>query len=114
MSSSFTVEWTETASSDLDRILDFIEQDRPMAALRVLANIERRAAALRTHPQRGRIVPELAALQMRSYRELVITPYRLLYRIAERMVYVLGVFDGRRNLEDLLLERILSEGSSPT
>ncbi len=52
-------------------------------------------------------------LHVRGYRELQIPPYRLLYRIELGRVLVLGVFDGRRNLEDVLLQRVfwsLTEG----
>lgn len=105
---SYEVEWSETASADLDAIVAFIQRDRPLAALRVLTRIESRAAALLSHPLRGRVVPELAALQIRTYRELLISPYRLMYRVTEERVLVLGVFDGRRNLEDILLARVLA------
>jgi toxin ParE1/3/4 len=44
---------------------------------------------------------------MRSWRELVVKPYRILYRVSSDTVTVLAVFDGRRDLEDLLLERLL-------
>jgi plasmid stabilization system protein ParE len=53
------------------------------------------------------VVPELARFQMRTWRELVIRPYRLVYRIEGDTVTVLAVFDARRDLEDLLLERLL-------
>ncbi len=52
--------------------------------------------------------PQLAALQIRLYRELQIPPYRLLCRVYEDLVVVLAVFDGRRDLEDVILERLLS------
>jgi hypothetical protein len=37
----------------------------------------------------------------------VIAPYRLVYRADADRVLVLGVFDSRRNLEDVLLSRLL-------
>ena len=58
-------------------------------------------------PKRGRIVPELAAVGVHGCRELLPSPWRIIYRISEDMVYVLAVVDGRRNLGDLLLERFL-------
>ena len=39
--------------------------------------------------------------------ELTIRPYRLVYRIEGDTVTVLAVFDARRDLEDLLFERLL-------
>jgi toxin ParE1/3/4 len=38
--------------------------------------------------------------------QLILSLWRIIYRIDESMVYVTAVFDSRRNLEDLLLERL--------
>jgi len=54
-----------------------------------------------------RSCPELSQFGMRAWRELVVRPYRIVYRIEGDSVTVLAVFDGRRDLEDLLLERLL-------
>jgi toxin ParE1/3/4 len=43
---------------------------------------------------------------MRTWRELVMRPYRMIYRMEGDTVTVLAVFDGRRDLGDLLLERL--------
>jgi toxin ParE1/3/4 len=40
------------------------------------------------------------------WRELVVRPYRIVYRIRKDIVMVGAVIDGRRDLEDLLLERL--------
>lgn len=104
---SFRVLWTETAARDLEDAVAFIAADSPGNARRVLARIKKRAAALETHPARGRVVPELAAFGFKTWRELIINPYRLLYRIEAERVFVLAVVDSRRDLEDLLLNRLV-------
>ena len=68
------------------------------------------AEGAKTKAARGRVVPELARLHIREYRELVVAPYRLVYRITPGEVLVLAVFDGRRNLEDALLDRLVRPG----
>jgi toxin ParE1/3/4 len=103
----FDVEWAQSAHSDLTAITEHIAVDNVDLALSVLEKLEKRAASLRTMPKRGRIVPELAAIGIHGYRELVHTPWRIVYRIAGRKVRVLAVVDSRRNLEDLLLQRLL-------
>ena len=45
-----------------------------------------------------------------AYRELLVDPYRLVYRVESARVVVVEIFDGRRNLEDLLLDRLLRDG----
>ncbi len=101
------VQWAEAAVRDLEELMTFIAMDSQADATRVLKRLETRAATLESSPQRGRIVPELVHFGMRTWRELVVRPYRLVYRIEGDTVNVLAVFDGRRDLEDLLLERLL-------
>ncbi|MBI3300173.1 MAG: type II toxin-antitoxin system RelE/ParE family toxin [Elusimicrobia bacterium] len=104
----FKVLWTDTAAGDLRRIVDRIaDEGSPKAALLVLARMQRRTAALRSLPLSGRVVPELLEQGVDAYREIVIPPWRIVYKAAARVVSVLAVVDSRRNLEDLLLERFL-------
>jgi toxin ParE1/3/4 len=42
-----------------------------------------------------------------QYRELLASPYRIFYRVDGRAVHVYAVLDGRSDLSDLLLERLL-------
>lgn len=104
---SFRVLWTETAARDLEDIIAFIAADSPGNARRVLASLKERAAALESHPTLGRVVPELALFGFQTWRELIVNPYRLFYRVEVERVFVLAVLDGRRDLEDLLLKRLV-------
>lgn len=104
---AFAVIWTDTAAQDLRSIIKNITKDSESAASAALKNIEGQASQLRSFPKRGRIVPELEEQEIRSYRELVVPPWRMIYRLEARVVWVLAVLDARRNLEDLLLERFL-------
>jgi plasmid stabilization system protein ParE len=103
----FRVVWAEAAVRDLEEIVAFIAEDSAPNAERLLRTVRAKAASLETVPMRGRVVPELSRFGMRSWRELVVRPYRILYRLSGDTVTVLAVFDGRRDLEDLLLERLL-------
>ena len=101
------VEWAEAAVRDLEEIVGYLAQESRPDAERLLRRVEDRAATLESSPARGRTVPELTRFHMRTWRELVMRPYRLVYRIEADTVIVLAVFDARRDLEDLLLERLL-------
>lgn len=103
----FEVLWTEVAIRDLEQIVDYVAQEAPMASQRIFDSLAEHARNLESLPLRGRIVPELAQLEITIYRELIISPYRLLYRVGSGRVFVVGVFDSRRNLEDILLNRVL-------
>ena len=65
-------------------------------------NLKKEAEELNNFPYRGRIVPELKYHNIESYRELIISSWRIIYRIEDVKLFILAVFDGRRNLEDIL------------
>jgi toxin ParE1/3/4 len=102
----YRVQWTQPAGQDLESIVDFIARDNLPNALQVLRKIQRTAAALERMPERGRIVPELAEVGLRLYHEILCAPWRIIYRIVGPSVFVMTVIDGRRNVEDILLERL--------
>lgn len=103
----FRVTWAETARADLQAIIDYIADARPQTALSVLGKLEHAAASLASMPERGRIVPELATVGVYGYRELIVSPWRIIYRVSKSTVYVLAVVDSRRDLADLLMERFI-------
>jgi plasmid stabilization system protein ParE len=107
MSRRYAVKWTTTAEHDLEAVIDFITEDSPDKALRTLEKLRKKASGLITSPARGRIVPELKEQGIVIYRELILPPWRIIYRISGRTVYVLAVLDSRRNLEDILLGRFV-------
>ena len=104
---SYVVEFAAVTQGDLQAIVEFIAADDPGAALRVFDQIAARCATLKQMPERGRVVPELAAFGLHTYRELVVSPWRVVYRISGKIVFVLAVVDGRRNIEDVLLDRLV-------
>ena len=106
--SKYSVLWTKTAEQDLGNIIDYIARDGLDRALEILHAIRLAASALTSMPERGRIVPELKVHGISTYRELVISPWRLIYRTEGKNVIILSVIDGRRNLEDILLDRLTS------
>jgi toxin ParE1/3/4 len=106
---NYNIFWTETAFNDIDSIIDYISEDSITAALDIYKRIKDKATSLISFPYRGRIVPELKFHNISTYRELIISPWRIIYKVEKDIVYILSVFDGRRNLEDLLLSRFIND-----
>jgi toxin ParE1/3/4 len=106
MKKLYDVRWSETAERDLIAILEYIADGSPPCAYEVFKEVRRKARSLRTYPGRGRIVPELQEQGITQYHELVVSPWRIIYRTSERTVYVLSVLDSRRSIEDILLRRL--------
>ena len=103
----YHVFWTQTAQKDLKKILEYIAVDSDIQARRVYLAIKQKADNLQQMPLQGRIVPELRYHSILIYRELISSPWRIIYKSEENKVWVLAVIDGRRNVEDILLERFM-------
>ena len=107
MSTEYNVIWASVAEKDLINIIEYIAEDSPQNAIKILAKIRKQVSDLYTMPERGRIVPELYDQGILLYRELIIVPWRLIYRMSEQEIYVLSVIDSRRNVEDILMKRFI-------
>jgi addiction module RelE/StbE family toxin len=106
---TFTVYWTQSAQNDLIEIVEYISFDSYDIANEKFIQIKQHAIKLEKQPTRGRIVPELLLYSIENYREIIISPWRMIYRIEGPNVYIIALFDGRRNFEDILLRRIIKE-----
>jgi toxin ParE1/3/4 len=108
MNKRYKVLWSNVAERDLIGIIEYIAADDPANASRVFRKIRQRASNLYSFPQRGCILPELRDQGISQYRELVMPPWRVIYRISEKAVYLLAVLDSRQNIEDILLKRLIN------
>lgn len=104
--------WSVTARNDLGAIIDWIAAENPSAARTALSHLHAAAERLHAFPDQGRIVPELRRHGIELYRELIVAPWRIIYRADDQTAQVLAVFDSRRDLEDLLLERLTRPSST--
>jgi toxin ParE1/3/4 len=105
---SFEVRWTTAAEADLEEIIDWIAQnDSAARAEHVLERIESVVEALKRYPERGGHPPELLQVGLRDYRETFFKPYRIVYRVQGRQVFIYLVADGRRDMQALLARRLL-------
>lgn len=103
---TYQVLWSHTAQQDLTEIIEYIAHDSVANALEILHKLESKAALLLTLPNRGRIVPELLHTGISQYREMVSTPWRIIYRVESRRVLIMSVLDSRRDLQTVLLNRL--------
>ena len=105
MQKSYEVVWANTAENDLFKILEYIAENNPGNALNILKKIKKQVSELYFYPERCRIVLELYNHGIAQYREMIISPWRVVYRVSESTVFVLSVLDSRQNIEDILLKR---------
>jgi plasmid stabilization system protein ParE len=97
---------SEAAVDDLLGIVDSLFTD---AGIDVALDTEQRLDAaiesLDGLSNRGRVVPELRVRGITAYREIIVQPYRIIYRVEPREVWIVAVLDHRRDLDALLHER---------
>ncbi len=108
MKHSYKVIWSNTAEHDLEHIIEYIAIDSLSNALKVLTKIKKKSSALYSFPERGRIIPELREFNILQYREIIVDPWRVIYKITDKIVFVMSVLDSRRNVEDILLDRLVN------
>lgn len=105
---SYKVLLTHSAERDLEAIYDYIaENDTQANADYVLDKLMVVAESLAAYPERGSYPKELLALGIREYRQAYFKPYRLIYRVSGKQVIVYIIADGRRDMQTLLVRRML-------
>ena len=105
----YEVRLTADAARDLEEIYDYITaHDAPAKADYVLKRIEQVVDNLPTFPERRSYPKELLRLGIREYRQSFFKPYRVIYRVQSKIVYVYVIADGRRGMQTLLARRMLA------
>lgn len=104
----FDVFLTQDAAHDLKELYQYISShDSPSKADYVLDRIEVAVSSLSDIPERGVYPKELIELGIREYREIFFKPYRILYRIIGKKVFIMLIVDGRRDMHTVLQRRLL-------
>lgn len=104
---AFRVIITRGGLRDLEDIGDYIAvHDSLEKAAHVITRIESAIKSLSDQPYRGNIPKELLHLGAREWREVFFKPYRIIYRVKQKVVYVHLIADGRRDMQTLLQRRL--------
>lgn len=103
----YKVYWTKEATADLEELVDYVSKDRVSAAKSIYKKIKSKCRELKISPEKYRRVPELLDVYIERYREIIIPPYRVVYKVTESEVYIIAVIDGRRDFESFIFDRLL-------
>jgi len=103
----YNVNINKTAKKDIRGIVKFISKNNPINALNILKRIQDRIDSLYRFPERGGYVQELLEFNIKDYRQLTESPWRIIYKIDGNIVNVIMVIDSRRNTQDILVEKLL-------
>ncbi len=104
----YRVRIVREAEEDLGELVDYIAQhDSVERANYVLDRLLTICARLEQHPERGHFLPELRSLGIKTHREVHFKPYRIIYEVISREVFIMLIVDGRRSLQAILERRFL-------
>ncbi|PKG37226.1 type II toxin-antitoxin system RelE/ParE family toxin [Psychromonas sp. Urea-02u-13] len=92
--------WTNPALEDLNDIAEYIALSNLQAAKALVAKIFDKIERLEQFPESGKKPIELTTL---NYREVVVNPCRVFYKIDSDKVFILHVMRQERDLRKFLL-----------
>ena len=90
--------WSPRAAADLEAIREHIAYDSELYAGLMVSRLVAAPGRLIQFPELGRIVPEYDQADL---RELIVRPYRLVYRLRGEFVEIATVFHAARMFPDL-------------
>ena len=88
-----TLIWSPQSLRDLESICEYIARESPATADLVLRKIVSAVQRLVPFPKSGRIVPERNDSDI---REVIVPPYRVVYRLRGDVVEIATIFRGSR------------------
>ena len=100
------VEVSPFAQDDLNEIIEYYSSLSQNYVESTISEFEKNVMSLKQHPRSGRIIPELERQGITQYRELIQGYYRIIYKISKDKVTVLTIIDGRRNFEEIIIEKL--------
>ena len=92
--------WTENALQSLDEVADYIAVSSPSAASKLVVNLFEKVDRLELFPESGRLVEEVKEM---GYREVIVNPCRVMYKIEGETVFILHVIRQERDLRKYLI-----------
>ena len=55
----------------------------------------------------GNYPPELERINLYNFREIHSNPYRIIYEVMDKIIYIHCILDGRRDVVSILQERVI-------
>jgi len=101
VATKYRVEITKSAQNDLEEIWTRIAADSIKNAAKFVIQLERKAQTLEAMPERCPSIPENRLLGT-EYRHLILGDYRIVFRVANRTVWILRIIHGNRLLDESL------------
>jgi len=106
MSQRYRVVVPPSVKQDLKEIIEYHHEVNQAYSRKLFNKVIARVRELETFPEKGRVVPELRDHNIIDYKELIEDHFRIVYRIYFGEVLLISVIDGRRNVEEVLIQKL--------
>lgn len=103
----YDVQITEGALGDLDAYSFIASQRGEDPGGEWMAGFDRVINSLERFPERGAVPVPLADLGITAFRQLIMSPYKIIYEVSGRQVTVVLIVHTKRDFQSLLQERLL-------
>jgi plasmid stabilization system protein ParE len=106
------IEWTPDGVDSLNEILEYyLEKAGENTANNIYEKIIKKIELLELEEIKTKQAQELKDIGIIDVYELVINPWKVYYRLSSNneKVYLLFVLDGRRNLENILISKVIDK-----
>jgi toxin ParE1/3/4 len=106
----YKVNLTLSAEEDLFEIYKYVYlNDSQENAEKLYSKLYEKCLTLQKYPRRGHLPAELSLLGINDFLEITYKPYRIIFQVIEKVVFIHCILDGRRDMQKLLQERIIRE-----
>jgi plasmid stabilization system protein ParE len=98
----------DSAEQDLKELRSYVVKNFSQTTwLKTYSKLKESIRNLATFPLLGAVPPELESLNLNQYRQIVSGMNRVIYEPRADAVYIYMVVDTRRDLETLLMQRLM-------
>ena len=98
--------WADPAIQDSEAIADYIALEKPAAARQLVEHVFAAVELLQKFPRLGSVPTELRGL---PYRQLIVSPCRIFYRVEKKVVYIVHILRGEQLVQRQLFASRLSK-----
>lgn len=104
----YKVNLSFSAEEDLFEIYQYLFfNDSAEKAEELHSKLYEKCIALQEYHHRGHIPSELSLIGIDDFLEITYKPYRIIYQIIEKVIFIHCILDGHRDMQKILHERLI-------
>ena len=101
--------WSEDAGDELFEIITYIKKNSgKIIAKNIYRKIMDKVTAVSENAESRRISPILREFGIMDIHQININPWAIYYKTDKKSIKIISIIDMRRNLEEILYEKILN------